>query len=205
VIETNWSDAASGLAWVDLRADDETQSSRIAALPEAAQSPALARALTLLNAPHGLLITTKCDRWVLNDAERAELADLLDAPVAACGCGVYIDVLMAHAVPMTDFLLHEEWARTTARRCAALTIEDARLELVVRPAHKDAVWGYGLTVYCYTGGADDARPEAVLDKALDETVPILIAAADAMFATGTAQATLATGRTLASRDKIDIS
>ena len=127
VIEARWSDAATGLAWVDLRVDGETQRSRIAALPEAARSPAMARALALLNAPRGVLMTTKCDRWLLSDAERAELADALDAPVLACGYGSYIDVLMAHAVPMADFLLHEEWARTTgtsmrgaARRgCAA--------------------------------------------------------------------------------------
>ncbi len=182
VIDAGWSDAASGLGWVDLRVDGETQRDRIAALPEAAGSPALASALALLNAPQGLLMTTKCDRWLLSDSERAELADVLDAPISACGYGSYMDVLMAHAVPMADFLLHEEWARTTARRCAGLPIEDARLELVVRPAQKDAVWGYGLTAYCYAGGADTSRAEAVLEKVLEQAVPVLIAAAEAMFA-----------------------
>ena len=182
VIETRWSDAATGLACVDLRVDGETQRSRIAALPEAARSPAMARALALLNALRGVLMTTKCDRWLLSDAERAELADALNAPVLACGYGSYIDVLMAHAVPMADFLLHEEWARTTARRCAALPVDDARLEVVVRPAHKDDVWGYGLTVYCYAGGVDEARAEAVWADAIEQTVPILIATAEGMFA-----------------------
>jgi hypothetical protein len=182
VIEARWSDEASGSGWVDLRVDDKLQRDRIAALPEAAASPALARALALLNASNGLLMTTKCDRWLLGDAEREELADVLDAPVPACGYGSYVDVLMAHAVPMADFLLHEEWARATARRCAALAIEDARLELVVRPAHNDAVWGYGLTVYCYAGGANTSRAEAVLDTLLEQTVPILIARAEMMFA-----------------------
>src|ERR1700761_6758157 len=182
VIETRWSDAATGLAWVDLRVDGETQRSRIAALPEAARSAAMARGRALLNAPRGVLMTTKCDRWVLSDAERAELADALDAPVLACGCGSYIDVLMTHAVPMADFLLHEEWARTTARRCAALPVDDARLEVVVRPAHKDDAWGYGLTVYYYAGGVDEARAEAVWADAIEQTVPILIATAEGMFA-----------------------
>jgi hypothetical protein len=182
VIEARWSDAASGLTWVDLRVDGETQRSRIAALPEAARSPEMARALALLNAPRGVLMTTKCDRWQMNEAERAELADALDAPVLACGYGSYIDVLMAHAVPMADFLLHEEWARTLARRCAALPVKDARLEVVVRPAHKDDVWGYGLTVYCYGGGADEVRAEAVWADAIEQTAPLLIATAEAMFA-----------------------
>jgi hypothetical protein len=182
VIEAHWSDAASGLRWVDLRVDRETQQSRIAALPEAAASPAMARVLALLNAPRGVLMTTKCDRWLLSDAELAELADTLDATVLACGYGSYIDVLMTHAVPMADFLLHEEWARTTARRCAALPLDDARLDVVVRPAHKDDVWGYGLTVYCYAGGVDEVRAEAVWADAIEQTAPILIATAEAMFA-----------------------
>ena len=182
VIETGWSDAASGLAWVDLRVDGETQRSRIAALPEAARSPAMAEALALLNAPRGLLMTTKCDRWRLSDEERAELADALDAPIAASGYGSYIDVLMAHAVPMADFLLHEEWARTTSRRCAALAVEDARLELVVRPAHRGEHWGYGLTVYCYAGGADEVHAEAAWARAVEQVTPVLIATAESLFA-----------------------
>ena len=182
VIETCWSDAASGLRWVDLRVEGEMQRSRIAALPEAARSPAMAEALALLNAPHGLLITTKCDSWRLSQEERAELASALDGPEVAYGYGSYIDVLMAHAVPMADFLLHEEWARTTARRCAGLAIEDARLELVVRPAHHGDTWGYGTTVYCYAGGADEAGAEAAWSKALEATTPILIATAESMFA-----------------------
>ena len=182
VIETGWSDAASGLAWVDLRVEGETQRSRIAALPEAARSHAMAEALALLNAPHGLLMTTKCDRWRLSDEERAELADALDAPIAASGYGSYIDVLMAHAVPMADFLLHEEWARTTSRRCAALAVEDARLELVVRPAHRGEHWGYGLTVYCYAGGADEVHAEAAWTRAVAQVTPVLIATAESLFA-----------------------
>jgi hypothetical protein len=181
MIEAGWWDAASGLAWVDLRVGAETQQSRIAALPEASASPALAKALMLLNAPHGLLMTTKCDRWQMSDEERAELADALDTPLDAYGLGSYIDVLMAHAVPMSDFLLHEEWARTAARRCTALPIDDARVELMVRPAHNDAVWGYGLTMYCYAGGADERGAEAAWSRAIEQTVPVLIATAESMF------------------------
>jgi hypothetical protein len=181
VVETRWPDA-TGPGWVDLRVDAETQSARIAGLPEAAASPEMTWALRLLNAPHGLLMTTKCDRWQMSEEERAELADVLDEPVAACGVGSYIDVLMAHPVPMSDFLLHEEWARTVARRCAALAVDHARVELVVRPAHDDAVWGYGLTVYCYAGGAEERLAEAAWGQAMEQTIPVLMVAAEAMFA-----------------------
>jgi hypothetical protein len=182
VIETGWSDAASGLSWVDLRVDAETQRSRIAGLPEGARSPTMAEALARLNGPRGLLLTTKCDRWRLSDRERAELADALDAPMAASGYGSYIDVLMAHAVPMADFLLHEKWARVTSRRCKALNVEDARLELVVRRARHGEVSGYGLTVYCYAGGADEVHAEAAWERAVEQTTPVLIATAEALFA-----------------------
>jgi hypothetical protein len=182
VIETQWSDAVSGLRWLDLRVDVQMQRDRIAALPEAARSPVMARALTKLNAPQGWLMTTKCDRWQLSEAERAELADALDAPVPEHGCGSYIDVLMAHAAPMADFLLHEEWARMTALRCAALPNPDARLELVVRPARNKDTWVYGLTVYCYANGADEQLAEAAWASALDGSVPILVAAASSLFA-----------------------
>jgi hypothetical protein len=127
-------------------------------------------------------MTTKCDRWQMSDEERTELADALDDPVAACGYGSYIDVLMVHAVPMSDFLLHEEWVRAAARRCASLSADDARVELVVRPAHVDAIWGYGLTVYCYAGGADAKRAEVEFSRVLEQSIPMLIATAEAMFA-----------------------
>lgn len=182
VIETRWSDAASGLGWVDLRVDREEQRRRIRTLPETAHSDAMTDALLLLNAPRGLLMTTKCDRWQMDDAERAEFADALDAPPAAAGRGSYIDVLMAHAVPMADFLLHEEWARTTARRCAALALDDARLDIVVRPAHQGDAWGYGLTVYCYAGGADEVRAEAAWSAAIAATTPVLVASGESLFA-----------------------
>ena len=182
VIETGWSDAASALGWVDLRVDEEEQRRLIRTLPEAARSPAMADALLLLNAPRGMLITTKCDRWQMDDVERTDLADALDAPRVPYGCGSYIDVLMAHAVPMADFLLHEEWARTTARRCSALPLDDARLDIVVRPAHQGDAWGYGLTVYCYAGGADEMRAEVAWTAAIAATIPVLVATADSLFA-----------------------
>lgn len=181
VIETHWSDAASGLAWVDLRVDDELQRSRIAALPEATASPAMARALALLNAPRGLLMTTKCDRWSMSEAELVELAEALDAPLAVCGCGSYIDVLMVHAIPLADFLLHEEWARTAARRCAALNVPDGRVEMVVRPARKDGMWGFGMSVYCYVCGSDEAAAGRSWAEALEQTIPVVLAAAEESF------------------------
>ncbi len=186
VIEAGWADAATGLAWVDLRVDAETQAVRIAGLPEAASSQALADALARLNAPQGMLMTTKCDGWPLSDEERAELADALDTPVAPCGYGSYIDVLMAHPIPMADFLLHEEWARRAAMRCAALDHEDVRLDLIMRPARTrskehDDVWGYGLTVYHYAAGHDAQHAAAACDAAIRQTIPVLIAAADTLF------------------------
>lgn len=181
IIETHWSDARSGLEWVDLRVEEGLQRSRIAVLPEVAGSHSLALALALLNMPDGLLMTAKCDRWAMSEGELDELADLPYTPSAACGFGSYIDVLMAHMVPMADFLLHEEWARVIARRCAALDIEDARVEMVVRPAHREKFWGFGMSLYCYAGGADEIAAEAAWGKALGTTIPIVIEAAEVLL------------------------
>lgn len=181
-IEAEWSDAGSGLRFADLRVDAAEQERRIAALPETAAAPALGRALALLNAPGGVLMTTKCDRWAMDTDELAEMADLLDAPAAAYGVATYIDVLMAHQVPMSDFLLHEEWARTTARRAAALDLENTRLDIVVRPARREGAWGFGLTVYCYGVGEDANQAGAAWSEALERTVPLLIRAGESMFA-----------------------
>lgn len=178
VIEVPWRDDGSALAWVDLRVNAEAQRKRMAAIPEAATSPALAHSLALLNAPLGLLLTTKCDRWRMNEEERADLADALDAPATTYGYGSYIDVLMAHATPMTDFLLHEEWVRLTAMRCAALTAEAAQMEVIVRPACSNGIWGYGTTLYCYAGGMDEAHAEAAWASALTQITPVLIEAAE---------------------------
>ena len=181
VIETHWADAASGLVWVDLRVEEELQRSRIAALPEIAGSHAMARALALLNAPDGLLLTTKCDRWRMSEAELAELADLLYVSSAPCGYGSYIDVLMAHSVPMTDFLVHEEWARTATRRCTAFDVGGARVEMVVRPAQQGRIWGFGMSVYCYACGADEALAAAAWGEVLDITIPSVIEAAEVLL------------------------
>lgn len=178
VIEMPWQDDKSALAWVDLRVNAEAQRKQMAAIPEAATSPTLAHSLALLNAPLGLLLTTKCDRWRLNEEERADLADALDAPTAAYGYGSYIDVLMAHATPMTDFLLHEEWARLTAIRCAALAAEAARMEVIVRPACSNGIWGYGITLYCYAGGMDEVHAETAWADALKQITPVLIEEAE---------------------------
>ncbi len=128
-----------------------------------------------------MLMTSKCDRWPLDEAELAELAEALDASPAAYGFGSYIDVVMVHTIPMTDFLLHEEWARTAARRCAGLNVPDGRVEMVVRPAHKNGIWGFGMSVYCYACAADEAAAGIAWAEALEGTIPIVIAAAEELF------------------------
>ena len=181
LIEVPWADAGSAMQFVDLRVETALRRVWIAAIPEAAGSPPLARALDRLNDPAGLLMTSKCDRWALDAEERAALADALDAPAEAHGWGSYIDVLMAHALPMADFLLHEEWARATARRCSGLTHSQARLELIIRPAQRHQTWGYGLSMYVYGGGSTPDAAEAVWAAALEDCVTVLCAAGEAML------------------------
>jgi hypothetical protein len=88
---------------------------------------------------------------------------------------------MAHAIPMADFLLHEEWVRTAARRCAGLDLPDGRVEMAVRPARKDGIWGFGMSVYCYASGGGEAAAGTAWAEALEQTIPIVIASAEELF------------------------
>ncbi len=182
LIVVPWKDEAGRVRFVDLRQPRDLQSASLSQLPEASTSPSLWRLLTLLNDSGGVLMTSKCDRWQMDDEERRELSDVLDAPVAPAGVASYVDVLMTHPMPMADFLLHEEWVRATALGCAALEHPAARLDLIVRPAQLDGHWGYGVSMYVYAVGANVAQAEAAWSAALDGCAPILRAAAEATMA-----------------------
>jgi len=52
----------------------------------------------------------------------------------------------------------------------------------VRPALRDGAWGFGLTMYCYGIGADEQRANQVWARALEQAVPVLIGAAESLFA-----------------------
>lgn len=181
LIEADWRDPAGANGWLDLRVHPELQAKRIAMLPEVQRTPELAPCLALLNARSGLLLTTKCDVWPLDASELADTADLLDVPTPEFGMGSYVDVLLAPPDAIADFLLHEEWARTTSRRCAATAIADARVELVVRPARSGETWGFGLTIYCYGIGSSTDQAHAAWAEALQATVPTLLAVSEELL------------------------
>jgi hypothetical protein len=182
VIELPWQDAATTRHFEDLRVSRPEQEARIASLPEVAGAPALAVALVEWNAPRGLLMTSKCDLWSMDAEELATLAEVLDMPVQQHGFACYIDVLLVREVPRADFLLHEEWARGAAVVCAALPHPEARLDLVIRPSRVEEVWGYGVSVYLFAGGADMPQAKRAWAAALTGCVPLIRAAAEATMA-----------------------
>lgn len=182
LIDLPWLDSATGIRFQDLRFGKEEQLARIKALSEVAGAPALATALLQLNDVNGVLATSKCDRWTMDETELAELALVLDATVEQHGCASYIDVLLTHPLPMADFLLHEEWARTTAIRCAALAHPAARLDLVIRPARMHGAWGYGLSMYIYAAASEQQQAATAWADALEDCIPILRAAAEGTMA-----------------------
>jgi hypothetical protein len=53
--------------------------------------------------------------------------------------------------------------------------------MVVRPAHKDGIWGFGISVYCYACAADEAAAGIAWAEALEGTVPVVIGAAEVLF------------------------
>ena len=52
------------------------------------------------------------------------------------------------------------------------------MEVIVRPACSNGIWGYGITLYCYAGGMDEAQAETAWASALKQITPVLIEAAE---------------------------
>jgi hypothetical protein len=116
------------------------------AIAEAARFPALARALTTLNAPGSWLFTAKSDVWSMTDAEidPYEFAALPEN--ALCGAASYIDLLVREE---TNF---------------------GRVDLVIRAAVVDGLEGYGITLYAAGCGTDTAGALTSWESVLSATV-----------------------------------
>lgn len=172
-----WSDAASGLHYIDLRAEPYD----IAEIAEAEQHPALGRALRSLNATRSPFLTSKCDAWSLQTEELAPLALELDAFFAEsdtpAGFASYIDVLHRDRTLFLSAGQHQSWLDRFTRRAARLPHSEARVECVLRPAIYEqdgaVLEGFGFTLYVFALGAEPAAALRTWEIALEDTVALL--------------------------------
>ncbi|MGD0892299.1 MAG: hypothetical protein ABR923_12250 [Terracidiphilus sp.] len=168
VIDAAW----AGL--VDLRLDPGLAHE----LTEAAQFPALGRALATLNSSGSPVSTSKCDVWTLVDPADWS-PDELNAPVkcAAHAVGCYIDLLPASG---GQWNVPETASESCKRLCARLhsvPLRCCRADLVIRQANRGHVeLELGITAYLTGCGATADEAAQVLGTALHAFADAVLAA-----------------------------
>ena len=150
VVVVPWCDEDAACKFVDLRAD----SSSVEQIPEALAWPEIGAALRLLNAESSGLWTAKCDVWELSDDEKS-----LDFGHVAHGIGSYIDVFLLGETLFISLGAQVAQMQRWAKSLSRLNQENARAELVLRPAQCFGTEGFATTVYVYGYGEEtnDAR------------------------------------------------
>ena len=178
VIEVPWSDPASGLRFVDLRAEPFD----LAEIAEAESYPALRRALRSLNAPRSAFLTSKCDAWALSPEEGGEKLESLRLELdlsdeeAGFGFASYIDLLWRERGVFASAHLASESLARLARRAAKLPHAEAALEAVLRPAVVDLrgpLEGFGATLYVTALASDPETAVRHWETALEAVTQLL--------------------------------
>lgn len=169
-----WSDAASGLHFLDLRAEPYD----IAEIAEADATPALGRALRALNATRSPLLTSKCDTWEMDADELASLTAELDFEPEGFphGFAGYIDFLWRDRSLFASSHQQRDRLDRLVRRAERLEHPQARLELTLRPALLDrthTIEGFGVTLYLFAAGVDAASAAREWELALEELTHLL--------------------------------
>ncbi len=174
-----WSDAASGLHYVDLRENPYD----IAEVAEAELYPALGRALRALNATRSPLLTAKCDAWSLTATnEHAETLEGLKLELDADpdgemeGFASYIDLIWRDRSVFASPHQQQDRLDRIVRRAQRMDRSEAKLELTLRPCVLDresVLEGYAFTLYVSAIGADHGSAMRAWELALEDVVALL--------------------------------
>lgn len=170
-----WADAASGMHFVDLRAEPYD----IAEIPEAELHPALGRALRSLNATRSPFLTAKCDAWAIEDPEAREalrLELLIDETDALYGFASYIDLLWRDRSLFASSHQQQDRLDRIIRRAQKLLHEEAVFECILRPAFLDLnmpLEGFSISLYVSAIGSEPEIAHRRWELALDDVVALL--------------------------------
>ena len=159
--------------FVDLRGNP----AGLQSIPEAADFPALARALAVLNDQASPVFTAKCDVWnvAADEIDPYEFATLSND--ALFGVASYIDVIEHDPACSASFAHQEELSARLTGALRELELRNGRVDLVVRAAVVDGREGYGITLYAAGCGADAASAQASWESVLGAAVLATIGAA----------------------------
>lgn len=174
-----WADAASGLHFVNLRAEPYD----VAEIVEAQEFPALALALRSLNAPRSAFMTAKCDAWRLTaDESQDELEALrieldLDAEESHTGVSGYIDILWRDRTIFASAHMQMEMLDRLTRRAERAFHPSASLACVLRPAIASfgtiSLEGFAVTLYVRALGHDEEAAQQHWAAALADVTELL--------------------------------
>jgi hypothetical protein len=173
-----WSDAASGLHFVNLRTDPYA----VAEITEAEHYPALSRALRSINAQRSPLLSSKCDVWnIAPDSEEMqaltlELDFFSESPMPPAAMGSYIDLVWRDRALFISAHHQRELLDRLVRRAQRLPHDEAAMACVQRPAVADfatPLEGFAFTLYVRAVGIDAEVAQAHWGAALEEIVALL--------------------------------
>ncbi len=183
------SNVSAGSQFIDLREDPYA----LDQIPEAEQHPPLLQALRALNAPRSPVFTAKCDAWLLDDEELADLRDRLDLPAAiaqsqaterspdeahdmAHGFASYIDLLWRDRTIFASFHQSEQLLHRLARHAQPIDQPMALVDCVLRPALVDLTSpheGFAISLYVKALGPDADTAKTVWAESLASVVALL--------------------------------
>jgi hypothetical protein len=143
VLVVPWRDEAGGLVFIDLR-DDPALVDRI---PEARDWPEMRSALLRLNGNDSPVWTAKF------------------GPVAS-GLGAYVDTIPRDLNSFSSLPVQIAVAQRLVALAMEVSLDDARVEYVLRPAQWHEREGYALTIYVYGYGSDEDEARSQWSTAL---------------------------------------
>lgn len=122
-LELPWSSSDGGQRFFDLRSRPEL----LLEIGEAADNRALGEFLAVINSPHGLLQTVKCDTWLSGDITEEE-----QVYGAAMKYGSYVDLVFTSDEIRREMAAHEKFGRELCALLAKAPPISVAAEFVVR-------------------------------------------------------------------------
>jgi hypothetical protein len=174
ILVVPWSDPATNVSWIDLRADPYD----FDGIPEAVQYPALLQALRALNANRSPVFTAKCDVWSLAADEigslRLELG--LEPTDSRASIASYIDLISREKSTFASAAQQQQWINRFLRLASTLEHPTAAAECILRSALLDLEQpqeGYAVSLYVKALGPDRESVVQAWSTALVDVVSLI--------------------------------
>jgi len=163
VVVIPWSDDDGVVRFIDPR----THPNLLDQLPEAITWPEIRSALKTINAETSAVWSAKCDAWVLSNGDK-----MLDFGTVLHGFGAYFDVIPHDLEHFSSLSRQTAAIEKLASKARKLPPEDARTDLILRPALLMNKAGYAATVYVYGYGNEEQTARENWSQALSNVMDL---------------------------------